>query len=130
MKRVNVRWLCLRPPHQLTPEEHHALEEILTNDGRLNAGYQLLQRFRWLIQDRSARELDRWLEEAAASGLRPFASLARGIRVDYEAVINGLRLPWSTGPVEGTVTRLKLLKRQGYGRASTRLLRRRVIGAA
>jgi transposase len=41
-----------------------------------------------------------------------------------------LKLPWSTGPVEGTVTRVKLLKRQGYGQASTRLLRRRIISAA
>ena len=63
-------------------------------------------------------------------GLRPFASLAHGIQNDYAAVVNGLRLPWSTGPVEGTVTKVKLIKRAGFGRASTRLLRRRLIGAA
>jgi len=56
--------------------------------------------------------------------------LAHGIQADYTAVVNGLQLPWSTGPVEGTVTRVKLLKRQGYRRASTRLLRRRIISAA
>jgi transposase len=50
--------------------------------------------------------------------------------LDYDAVVNGLKLPWSTGPVEGTVTRAKLLKRQGYGRASTRFLRRRLISPA
>ena len=87
-------------------------------------------RFRRLIVRRSVRELDQWLTDAGSSGLRPFASLARGIQGDYAAVANGLNLPWSTGPVEGTVTRVKLIKRAGYGRASTRLLRRRLISAA
>jgi len=130
IKRVNVRWLCLRPPDQLDADERNLLDEILGEDGHLNAGYQLLQRFRRLIARRNVRDLDRWLKDAAASGLRPFTSLAHGIQLDYDAVVNGLRLPWSAGPVEGTVTRVKLLKRQGYGRASTRLLRRRVISAA
>jgi len=130
VKRVNVRWLCLRPPDQLEPHERDALEEVLAEDERLGAGYDLLQRFRCLVARRSVRDLNVWLEAAVQSGLRPFASLARGIQTDYDAVVNGLKLAWSTGPVEGTVTRLKLLKRQGYGRASTRLLRRRLISAA
>ena len=130
MKRVNVRWLCLRPPNQLQPHECDALQEILNDDERLAAGYELLQRFRRLINRRSVRDLIQWLADAAESGLRPFASLAHGIQADYAAVVNGLKLPWSTGPVDGTVTRVKLLKRQGYGRASTGLLRRRLISAA
>jgi transposase len=125
-----VRWLCLRPPNQLEPHEHDALEDIPADDDRLAAGYDLLQRFRRLVARRCVRDLDAWLVDAAESGLRPFASLAHGIWTDYDAVVNGLKLAWSTGPVEGTVTRLKLLKRQGYGRASTRLLRRRLISAA
>jgi transposase len=130
MKRVNLRWLCLRPPQQLQPHECDALQDILNDDERLAAGYKLLQRFRRLINRRSVRDLIQWLTEAAESRLRPFASLAHGIQMDYTAVVNGLQLPWSTGPVEGTVTRVKLLKRHGYGRASTRLLRRRLISAA
>ena len=76
------------------------------------------------------RDLDEWLEDAETSDLRPFASLSHGIQADRAAVVNGLTLPSSTGPVEGTVTKVKLLKRQGYGRASSHLLRRRVISAA
>jgi transposase len=130
VKRVNVRWLCLRPPDQLDRDECNALDEILLGDGHLNAGYALLQRFRRLIVRRSVRDLDQWLKDADSSGLRPFASLAHGIQSDYAAVVNGLKLPWSTAPVEGTVTEVKLIKRAGFGRASTRLLRRRLIGAA
>jgi transposase len=130
VKRVNVRWLCLRPPDQLDQVEHDALQEILDDDERLASGYDLLQRFRRLIARRNVRDLDKWLEDAATSELRPFVSLSHGIQADRAAVVNGLTLPWSTGPVEGTVTRVKLIKRQGYGRASTRLLRRRIISAA
>jgi transposase len=60
----------------------------------------------------------------------PFMSLARGIQADRAAVDAGLTLRWPTGPVQGHLTRLKLLKRQGYGRESTNLLRRRVVSAA
>src|SRR5437763_12003982 len=130
IKRVNVRWLCLRPPAQLEPYELNALHDILEGDGRLALGHESLQRFRRLIARRSVRDLDQWLEDAEASDLRPFVSLSHGIQAHRAAVVNGLTLPWSTGPVEGTVTRVKLLKREGYGRASTRLLRRRIISAA
>ena len=59
----------------------------------------------------------------------PFVSLAHGIESDYAVWSMGWTLPCSTGPVEGTVTEVKLTKRAGYGRASTRLLRRRLITA-
>jgi hypothetical protein len=130
VKRVNVRWLCLRPPDQLEQYELDALRDILEGDERLALGYALLQRFRRVIARRSVRDFDAWLADAEASSLRPFVSLSHGIQADRAAVVNGLTLPWSTGPVEGTVTKVKLLKRQGYGRASTHLLRRRVISAA
>jgi transposase len=57
-------------------------------------------------------------------GLQPFVN---GIRQDEAAVRAGLTLPWSSGQVEGQVTRLKLLKRQMYGRAKLDLLRQRVL---
>jgi transposase len=54
-------------------------------------------------------------------------SFARGLRHDHDAVVNGLTLAWSSGVVEGNVNRLKMLKRQMYGRASFPLLRKRVL---
>src|SRR5689334_1954797 len=80
VKRVNVRWPCLRPPAQLEPYECDALHDILNDDERLAAGYELLQGFRRLIERRSVRDLIQWLADAAESGLRPFASLAHGIQ--------------------------------------------------
>ncbi len=70
-----------------------------------------------------------WLADAQASGLASFVSLANGLQADRSAVEAALTTEWSTGPVEGHVHKLKLIKRQGYGRASFALLRRRILAA-
>jgi len=54
----------------------------------------------------------------------------RGLRLDYDAVLNGLTLPHSSGAVEGNVNRIKMIKRQMYGRAKFDLLRKRILHAA
>ena len=75
-------------------------------------------------------ELDAWLVEARACGINAVATFAAGLEVDGAAVRAALTEPWSSGQAEGQVNRLKLLKRQSYGRASFDLLRRRVLLAA
>jgi len=122
MKRVNERWLCLRPPNQLEPRERDAQQDILNDDERLATDYELLQRFRRLIARRSVRDLIQWLVDAAESGLRPFVSLAHGIQTDYAAVVNGLKLPWSIGPVEGTVTRVESVSSDDLDEHNTNVL--------
>ena len=129
LRRYSVRWLCLRPPDQLATDEHAALDQVLAEDDELAKGYALLQQFRHVVAERTVAGLGCWLAEAEASGLAPFASLAKGLQDDRTAVEAGLRLPWSNGPVEGLVTRVKLVKRQGYGRAKLDLLRSRLIVA-
>ena len=54
---------------------------------------------------------------------------ATGLRKDLTAVRAGLTEEWSNGPVEGFITKLKLIKRQGYGRANFDLLRARALAA-
>jgi transposase len=63
------------------------------------------------------------------SALPSFVTLATGIQLDRAAVEAALTTPWSTGMVEGHVHRVKLIKRQGYGRAKLDLLRRRILAA-
>jgi transposase len=70
------------------------------------------------------------MTEAMDSGIKALARFARGLQDDLRAITAGLTLAWSNGPVEGQVTRLKLLKRQGYGRAGFPLLRQRIRQAA
>ena len=128
-RRYSVRWLCLCPPEQLDADEHAALDQVLAEDQEVARGYTLLQRFRRLMAERNVAALDDWLAAAEGSALAPFVSLAKGLQDDRPAGEAGLRLPWSNGPVEGLVTRIKLVKRQGYGRAKLDLLRSRLIAA-
>lgn len=80
-----------------------------------------------MIRKRDADPLDDWIKSAKASLLE---SLANGIATDRDAVHAALSKPWSNGQTEGQITKLKLVKRQMYGRAKLDLLRARVMAAA
>ena len=71
--------------------------------------------------------MEAWLEDATTSGLPEFHSFATGLRRDQAAIVAAVSLPYSNGQTEGRITKLKLLKRSMYGRASFELLRRRVL---
>ena len=62
-------------------------------------------------------EVNEWLRSATQSKLQEFISFARRLSEDYEAVMNALRYEWSNGQLEGQVNRLKMIKREMYGRA-------------
>jgi len=71
--------------------------------------------------------LEDWLTAVEASDLPELRSFANGIRRDQQAVTAGLALPYSSAAMEGNVNKIKMIKRQMYGRASFALLRKRVI---
>jgi transposase len=70
------------------------------------------------------------VEQVEASDVPELRSFATGLRRDWAAVRAGLELSWSNGQTEGQVNRLKLLKRQMFGRAGFDLLRRRLLLAS
>jgi transposase len=86
--------------------------------------------FAEIIRQRQPARFDGWLVRAADSVIAVLRRFAKGLRDDYEAVKAGMTLPWSHGPVEGHINRLKMLKRQMYGRAGIDLLSRRFLLAA
>jgi transposase len=89
----------------------------------------LAQDFAQLVRQRQPAELDPWLKRATTSTQEAWQRFAKGLHDDYEAVKAGVTLPWSNGPVEGHINRLKMLKRQMFGRARLDLLSRRFVGA-
>jgi transcriptional regulator with XRE-family HTH domain len=88
---------------------------------------RLLLRFRAMLRWRSAKKLAAWTKAAAASEFRFVAQFATALRRDWEAVNLSITTPWSNGPIEGHIKRLKTLKRQMYGRAGFELLKARVL---
>ena len=88
---------------------------------------QLVQQGAAMIRQRQAAELDPWLQTCQASSSVEVQNFVAVLQRDYAAVKAALTLPWSNGPVEGHINRLKLIKRSGYGRMQLALLRARVL---
>lgn len=86
----------------------------------------VISAFHAMIRKKAEAELDAWIERASA-GL--VASFANGVAKDRAAVGAAIVTPWSNGQTEGQITKLKLVKRQMYGRAKLDLLEARLIGA-
>jgi transposase len=87
----------------------------------------LVERFHGMVRDRDPDALPTWIADAAGSVL---ASFGKGIVADRAAVTAAMTQPWSNGQTEGQITKLKLVKRQMYGRAKLDLLRARLVAPA
>ena len=120
-------WLVMRREAKLNEKEKDQLARLQAHEGEIAEAITLTQDFVNLVRQRQPEQLETWLKRATTSCLQAFTSFAKGLRADYEAVKAGVTLPWSTGPVEGQINRLKMLKRQMYGRAGIGLLRQRVL---
>jgi transposase len=127
-RAVSCTWVC--PDAKRSSEARMYIDHLTQVDGSIAQAYQLSQTFLALVRERRGYELEAWIRETIRSGNEALARFARGLQEDLAAVTAGLTLPWSQGPVEGQITRLKLLKRQGYGRAGFLLLRQRIRQAA
>lgn len=123
----SAAWLLVKPEGDLTEDDKQALERIKETDGKVAEAYALGQRFTGMIRERQPEALLPWLEDVGKSGISALMGFAKGIKQDLAAVTNALSLPWSNGQTEGQVNRLKLIKRQMYGRANFDLLRKRVL---
>jgi transposase len=103
------------------------INQLCEADQELREANELIQEFTTMLRERKGECFDTWMEKVEQQGIPELRSFALSLKKDYEAVKAGLTLPWSQGPVEGHVHRLKLLKRQAYGRASFQTLRKRVL---
>jgi transposase len=122
--------LFARDPKKLSASDREYLGELWRWNTELETAYELAQGFCRMLRKRNPEMLDGWLEEASQSDSPELCSFAEGLREDYGAVQAALCERWSNGQVEGQINRLKLLKRQMYGRAKLDLLKRRAVGAA
>jgi transposase len=120
-------WLFFRRQEDLKPEELEILRQLRQASPSLEATYQLVEEFLSMVRKRTGEHLDEWLNKVEASHLQAFRAFVTGVQKDNEAILAGLTLPWSNGPLEGHVNRFKLMKRRLYGRAAFDLLRRRVL---
>jgi transposase len=101
--------------------------EAYTQSAEVAEAIDLAQDFATLVRQRQPTQLDPWLTRATTRTLEALQRFATGLYEDYAAVKAGVTLPWSSSPVEGHINRLKMLKRQMFGRARLDLLSRRFV---
>jgi transposase len=124
-----VTWLVLRHEEARDEAEVHQRAQLQAQHAEVAEAIDLAQEFAQLVRQRQPTQLDPWLKRATTSTLEALRRFAKGLSEDYDAVKAGVTLPWSTGPVEGHINRLKMLKRQMFGRAHLDLLSRRFVRA-
>jgi transposase len=124
--RAVTSWLTRRP-EDLTESQTLRLKTILARSPALQTTHELVRGFAEMLTQRQGHDLPGWMDQVEQIGSAALRSFVAGLRTDLEAVTAGLTLHWSSGQVEGTVNRIKMLKRQMYGRAHLDLLRKRVL---
>jgi transposase len=124
-----LAYLLVRPPNKLDAIEQDHLARLVAVHPNLQVISELAQEFATIVRQRQTNEFPTWLDKATHSQVATLRSFAAGLRQDEAAVKAALSLPWSNGPTEGHINRLKCLKRQMYGRAKLDLLRQRLLAA-
>jgi transposase len=124
--REVTAWITTHPD-RLEDADADRLVVLRSRSQDLDRLTRHVRSFAVMLTQREGERLDEWIRTVEADSLAPLASFARNLRRDLDAVRNGLTLHYSSGAVEGNINRLKMLKRQMFGRAGLDLLRKRVI---
>jgi transposase len=119
-------WI-MRDPENMGEEDEQRLRAVLARCPELDATRRHVGAFARMIRDLGGEHLSDWMDRVGNDSLPALHSFITGLRKDLAAVTAGLILPWNNGPAEGAVNRIKMLKRQCFGRASFPLLRKRIL---
>jgi transposase len=122
-----LAWMLLRRPSELDETEHLLLQQLGQRSPELIITRQLVQQFMRMVRERGGQYLEAWVASVQSDGPPELRGFSRNLRRDWDAVHAGLTKRWSSGSVEGHVNKLKVIKRQMYGRAKFDLLRKRVL---
>ncbi|MGW4898010.1 ISL3 family transposase [Kitasatospora sp. NPDC004240] len=119
-------WITRRPD-RLRDEDAQQLKEVLARVPVLATTAEHVRAFAELMNDRRGRELKDWITRVQQDQVPALRSFATGLLQDLDAVVAGLTLSYSSGAVEGHNNKIKMIKRQMFGRAGFDLLRKRVL---
>lgn len=126
--RQITAWI-MRPDDKLDETDRLGLKSACAACPELAALTELAHGFNELVRTRGGGRLEEWINQATDSSFPELRGFAKGLYGDFDAVKAGLTLHWSSGKVEGNVTRVKMIKRQMYGRAKLDLLRKRILAS-
>jgi transposase len=125
----HLAWLFLNDPEQLEKREQRTLS-LLRRNKTIDHAYELAQQFVMMVKERNVGPIDTWLLDCQESDVSALVTFAQGLKKEGSALHAALTLPYSNGPVEGKINKLKSIKRSMYGRSGFPLLRQKVLKAA
>jgi transposase len=121
-----VSWIMSKPA-DLPDHTRRHLEDLIASCPEMTTLATRVREFADLLTQRRGQDLAAWITAARQDELPGFDSYLNGLEKDWDATVAGLTLPYSNGPTEGVNTKIKLLKRQTYGKASFALPRKRIL---
>jgi len=130
-----IRWLLLKNPENLDPKkkEHQRLERALRLNEPLAIAYYMKEDLRqiWTQGTKALARLflEDWLARARVSGIRMLKQFADTLEKHQEGILNYYDYPISTGPLEGTNTKIQLMKRRAYGYRDHEFFKLKILGA-
>jgi transposase len=122
----HVAHLLTKPASDLTVQQQQEVDWLCQSFPDMATAYHLAQEFGKIVRQRLPDQFTAWLETASTSGLTDFRNFATSLAKDQDAVLAALSVSWSSGPIEGHVNRLKLIKREMFGRGKLDLLKKRL----
>ncbi|MGI5291141.1 ISL3 family transposase [Nonomuraea polychroma] len=114
-------------PGNLHPNDAEELKQIRAACPELQAAVEHVRAFATMMRHLHGAQLPTWIDSVRNDDLPHLRQFADGLTHDLDAVTAGLSQHWSSGQAKGQNTRVKLIKRQGYGRANFDLLRKRIL---
>jgi transposase len=127
LTKSRAAYLMIKRVEHRDSDDTKLLAQIVAQHSHLALAVELADEFLQLLRQQRADDFDDWLMKALKSSLKPFVQFAEGLFEDYAAVKSSMMTTVSNGSVEGLNNRLKMLKRQMYGRAGLELLTKRFI---
>jgi transposase len=125
-----AKWWLTLPAERLTSAQQDFVAAVIAKSPVIAEATRLSKDFAAVLQSRTSTRLDDWLVAAEGSTSSEFRELAASLRRDMAAVQAAVTLSWSNGQTEGQVNKIKMFKRQMFGRAKVDLLRARLLNAA
>lgn len=124
--RQFVTWIMSKPENLPGHHRRHR-DDLIASCPALTTLTTRVREFAEILTRRRGTDLDSWISAVRNDDLPALDAFTDGLSKDYAAVVAGLTLPYSNGPTEGVINKIKMLKRQTYGKASFPLLRKRIL---
>jgi transposase len=122
--------LLLRTPEKRNEDQEAAIRALASLQPEIGRTVRLFEWFARILRNRESEQIEEWMAEAEGTGIADMKGFVAKLRQDWDAMLAGLTLSWSQGQTEGQVTKLKLIRRQMYGRGNFDLVRKRLLRAA